>query len=94
MYLVCTRYVLVHTGTYLEKQKTNEQNFQIQIVDLMHSILHTLYHYATSVHSEPLVISMVDTWYLPPETYTRVARYLLTGVGRRARVQPRPLLWP
>ncbi len=51
-----------------------------------------LYHYATSVHS--MVISMVNTWYIAPETYTRVAWYLLAGVGRRALVQQRPRLLP
>ena len=52
----------------------------------------TIYHYATSVHS--MVISVVNTWYIPPKTYNRVARYLLAGVGRRARVQQRPRLLP
>ncbi len=34
----------------------------------------TIYHYATSVHS--MVISVVNTWYIAPKTYTRDARYL------------------
>jgi hypothetical protein len=51
-----------------------------------------LYHYATSVHS--MVISIINTWYIAPETNTRITRYLLFGVGRRARVQPRPRLRP
>jgi hypothetical protein len=46
-----------------------------------------IYHYAISVHS--MVISVINTWYIAPKTYTR---YLLAGVGRRARVQPRPPL--
>ena len=50
----------------------------------------TIDHYATSVHS--MVISGVNTWYIAPKTYTRVAQYLLAGVGRRVRVQPRPRL--
>ncbi len=41
-----------------------------------------LCHYATSVHS--MVICMINTWYIAPETYTCVALYLLAGVGRRA----------
>jgi hypothetical protein len=51
-----------------------------------------LYNYATCVHS--MVISMVNTLYIAPETYTSVARYLLAGVRRWARVQQRPLLLP
>ncbi len=46
----------------------------------------TIYHYATSVHS--MVISDVNTWYLDPKTYTRVARYLLAGVGRGSSRAP------
>ena len=39
-----------------------------------------------------MVMSTVNTWYIAPETYTRVARYLLAGVGRLAQVPQRPLL--
>ena len=50
-----------------------------------------LYHYATSMHS--VVVSMDNTKYIAAETYTCVARYLLAGVGRQARVQPLPGPW-
>jgi hypothetical protein len=33
---------------------------------------------------------MVNTWYIAPEPYTRVERYLLAGVGRRARSSRAP----
>jgi hypothetical protein len=46
----------------------------------------TLYSYATSVHS--MVISMVNTWYIAPETYTSIARYLLAGVRRSSPAAP------
>ncbi len=49
-----------------------------------------LYHYTTSMHS--MVISRIKSRYIPIETYTSVARYLLAGVRHLARVQPRPLL--
>jgi hypothetical protein len=44
-----------------------------------------LYHYATRVHST--VISTVNTRYLTTENYSRVAQYLLAGVGRPVLVQ-------
>ena len=47
-----------------------------------------LYRYATSIHS--MVISLVNTRYIHSKIYTGVARYLLAGVGRPARVPPRP----
>ena len=41
-----------------------------------------------------MVISWVNTWYIAPETYTCIARYLLAGVGRPAQVLQRPRLRP
>jgi hypothetical protein len=92
IYLVCTRYVLLRTCTYSEKQtkrKRKTSRFELWISCIASC---ALYHYITSVHS--MVISWVNTWYITPETYTCGARYLLAGVGRLARVQPRPLLRP
>ncbi len=68
------------------------RNNEFNNFNLLSKRIMTNNHYATSVHS--MVISMVNTWYTPPETYTCVARFLLAGVGRRARVQPRLLLLP
>ncbi len=92
MYLVCTRYILLRTGTYSEKQtKRKRKTFRFELwISCIASL--GLYHYTTSVPS--MVISWVNTWYIAPETYTLVARYLLAGVGRPARVQQRPQLLP
>jgi hypothetical protein len=87
MYLVCTR--LVRTGTYLEKQKNECAKHSNRTVGFMHSILRAI---PLCYQRESLVISMVNTWYIPPETYTCVALYLLAGVGRQALVQLRPRL--
>jgi hypothetical protein len=89
---VCTWYVL---GTYWyilgKTKKPMHKTFQFELwISCIAS--YALYHYATSVHST--VISKVNTWYIAPETYTRVAWYLLAGVGRRALVQQRPRLLP
>ena len=37
-----------------------------------------------------MVILLVNTKYIHTKIYTSVARYLLAGVGRPARVPPRP----
>ena len=37
-----------------------------------------------------MVISLVNTRYMDSKIYTGVALYLLDGVGRPARVPPRP----
>ncbi len=41
-----------------------------------------------------MVISINITRYIDTQFYTRVAPYLLAGVGRPARIQPRPRLRP
>jgi hypothetical protein len=77
MYLVCTRYVL---GTYwYTLRKTIKRMRKIFRFEPWISCIAScaLYHYATSMHS--MVISMLNTWYIAPETYTCVARYLLPG---------------
>ncbi len=51
-----------------------------------------LYHQATIVQS--LVLRMVCTRYLHIRQDTLDLWYLLAGVGRPARVPPRPRLWP
>jgi hypothetical protein len=91
MYMACTRYVLVSTGTYSEKQKKMHKTFRFkQWISCTASC--TLYNYATSVHF--MVISMLNAWYIAPETYTRVARYLMAGdslvsnVGRGSSCAP------
>ncbi len=92
MYLVCTRYVLLRTGTYSEKQtkrKCKTFRFEPWISCIASCALH---HQTTSVHS--MVISWVKTWYIAPETYTCIARYLLAGVGRQEQVLQRPRLLP
>jgi hypothetical protein len=92
MYLVCTRYVLLRTGIYSEKQtKQKHKTFRFELwISSIASC--ALYHFATSVHS--MVIPWVNTWYIAPEIYNGVALYLLAGVGRPARVQPRLWLRP
>ncbi len=95
MYLACTRYVLLRTGTYSGKQtKRKRKTFRFEPwISCIASC--ALYHYTTRVHF--MVISLVNTWYIAPETYTCVAQYLLAGVltvGRLVRVQLRPRLLP
>ncbi len=84
MYSVRTQYVLRTT-----KQMCTNLKFKLWISCIASC---TLYHYATSVHS--MVLSTVNTRYLTTGNYSRVARYLLAGVGRPAWVQPRPRLLP
>ncbi len=87
LYLVCTWYVLVHTQ---KKKKPISITLGVELwISCIASC--ALYHYATSVHS--VVVSMDNTKYIPTETYTRVARYLLAGVGSQALVQPLPWPW-
>ena len=92
MYLTVPGLYLVCTGTYTEK--TRKQMCITLGVEPWISCIAScaLYHYATSVHS--VVVSMDNTKYIPTETYTRVARYLLAGVGHQARVQPLLQLLP
>ncbi len=88
MYLVRTvTYWYILGKTKIRKRKTLRFEQWISCIASC-----ALFHYATSVHS--MVIYMVNTWYIAPESYTRVARYLLAGVGRRARVQRLPPLLP
>ena len=91
MYFGCTGYVL---GTYkyvLGKTK-NWMRITLGFEPWISCIAScTLYRYATSVHF--MVISLVNTRYMDSKIYTGVARYLLAGVGRLARVPQRPLLW-
>ncbi len=99
-YILCLPgYVLsmysVRTGTYWSiLGKTRKQMYKTFRFEQWISCIAScsLYNYATSLHS--MVISILNTWYIAPETYTRVALCLLAGVGRWPRIQQRPRLQP
>ncbi len=86
MYLVCTLYVL-GTCSYVHGKTKKQMSVTLRIDQwISWKATGAFYNYATSMHS--------NTRYIHTETYTRVAQYLLAGVGRPARVPQRPQLWP
>jgi hypothetical protein len=89
MYLVCT---LPHVLVRAQKNKvTNARDFGNQTVDLMHSIMRAIPpSYQRAFHGD----THEKTRYTAIESYTLAALYLLSVVGRPARVQQRPQLLP
>ncbi len=90
MYWCCTWYVL---GTYKYVLGKAKKWMRIMLgFEPWTSCIAScaLYCYAKSIHS--MVISLVNSRYTISKIYTGVARYLLAGVGRQARVQQRPRL--